>query len=62
MVTCNPELAQSPESIHRDPYGAGWIVLLAPADFERDEPALVRGDALAAIVAERVRLNRLDEA
>lgn len=62
VLAGNEALRDHPESIHRDPYGSGWIVRMAAADFEADRSALVRGEVLAGIVAERVRLERLDDA
>jgi glycine cleavage system H protein len=28
----NPELAERPELLNEDPYGAGWLCVIAPAD------------------------------
>lgn len=38
VVARNEQLADSPEVINADPYGAGWLVEIAPAD-----PAAVAG-------------------
>jgi len=32
VVEVNVELAEAPERLNEDPYGAGWICLLEPAD------------------------------
>ncbi len=32
IVTVNEELAGAPERLNEDPYGAGWICEIAPAD------------------------------
>ncbi len=32
IVAVNEELADSPQAINEDPYGAGWIVRIAPSD------------------------------
>ncbi|MDQ6727957.1 MAG: glycine cleavage system protein GcvH [Actinomycetota bacterium] len=40
VVEVNAELAEAPERLNEDPYGAGWICLLAPSD----------PDALAALL------------
>jgi glycine cleavage system H protein len=49
VAAVNSALADSPETINRDPYGAGWLVELTP-----DEPgelsALMTADAYAAFV------------
>lgn len=31
VVAVNPALASAPEQVNRDPYGAGWLCELAPA-------------------------------
>ena len=37
IVAVNEELVDSPQAINEDPYGAGWIVRIAPSDpAERD--------------------------
>ena len=30
----NPALAAAPEAINQDPYGAGWLVLIRPTDWQ----------------------------
>ena len=32
VVEVNPELADKPELLNEDPYGAGWLCVLQPAD------------------------------
>ncbi|MEM0326589.1 MAG: glycine cleavage system protein GcvH [Desulfurococcaceae archaeon] len=32
IVDVNRELEKSPELINRDPYGAGWIIVIEPSD------------------------------
>ena len=72
VLAVNPRLAEDPDLLARDPEGAGWLLRLAPRDWERDAPAVTWGAAAdrhyAAIVArdaERgdafadVRLERL---
>jgi len=50
VVEVNAELADSPQRLNDDPYGAGWICVLEPAD-----PAAVEGlldaDAYGALIA-----------
>ena len=43
VVQINPRLDDTPELVHRDPYGDGWIARLALRDLERDRRALVQG-------------------
>jgi glycine cleavage system H lipoate-binding protein len=72
VLAVNPRLVDDPDLLARDPEGAGWLLRLAPRDWERDAPAVTWGAAAdrhyAAIVArdaERgdafadVRLERL---
>jgi len=40
----NVRLAATPELVHRDPYGEGWLARLALADFAADRAALVHGE------------------
>ncbi|MFP8834104.1 glycine cleavage system protein H [Hydrogenophaga sp. XSHU_21] len=60
VVEANPALARSPELVHRDPYGAGWIARLKPAALERERAALVAGEAVLAAMAEHARLYRIE--
>jgi glycine cleavage system H protein len=32
VVEVNAELAQKPEMVNQDPYGRGWMLMVAPAD------------------------------
>jgi glycine cleavage system H protein len=32
VVEANAELAQKPEIVNQDPYGKGWMIVVAPAD------------------------------
>jgi glycine cleavage system H protein len=32
VVETNAELAQKPETVNQDPYGRGWMIVVAPAD------------------------------
>jgi glycine cleavage system H protein len=34
VVEINPELADSPQRLNEDPYGEGWICVIAPDDIE----------------------------
>ncbi len=44
VVEVNPRLAGTPELVHADPYGEGWLARLALADFAADAAALVVGE------------------
>lgn len=51
VVEVNDALATTPELVHRDPYGAGWIARLAPGDAEGDRARLVHGSDVHAAMA-----------
>jgi glycine cleavage system H protein len=48
VVAVNEELAAKPAVINADPYGAGWMVKLKPANWSGESAALVTGAAAAA--------------
>ncbi len=51
ILAVNSELEDAPELVNQDPYGAGWMIRVAPSDpAEFDE--LMEGDAYEAFVAE----------
>ncbi|WP_256735071.1 glycine cleavage system protein H [Variovorax sp. dw_954] len=52
VVEVNPRLEETPELVHRDPYGEGWLARLALRDFEADRPQLVQGDEVAEVMAQ----------
>ncbi|MDX6728826.1 MAG: hypothetical protein QOK49_3631 [Baekduia sp.] len=45
VLTVNPRLAGDPGLLARDPEGAGWLLRLAPRDWERDADAVTWGAA-----------------
>ena len=60
VVAVNPELAQTPERVHLDPYGAGWLARVRLTDLAADRAALVQGDAVAPAMQAHARLFRQD--
>lgn len=49
LVEVNDTLKSNPGLINQDPYGAGWIVKLKPADWDAERQDLVTGaDGIAA--------------
>lgn len=50
VVAVNPALADSPETINLDPYGAGWIVEIELRDFDAEREFLLDGPAYAEVV------------
>lgn len=51
VVEVNTELAQKPELINKDPYGKGWMVLVAPAS-AAEYDGLLSGVQYEAFLAE----------
>ena len=48
VAAVNEELVAKPSLANEDPYGAGWMVIIKPADWASVKPALVPGTAVAA--------------
>lgn len=48
IVKVNPAMETSPEAINQDPYGAGWLAELEPADWETDSQHLLDPQAYFA--------------
>ena len=60
VVAVNAAALADPGLVERDPFGAGWLVELAPSDLEDELPALLRGAAeIAAWFAAKVDEYRL---
>lgn len=51
IVEVNSELADAPERVNQDPYGAGWICVIGPSDPAALD-SLLDADAYAKLVAE----------
>ena len=47
VVAVNEELTAKPSLANEDPYGAGWLVLLKPADWAAAKAALTPGSQVA---------------
>jgi glycine cleavage system H protein len=62
VAAVNEAAAADPALIGRDPYGAGWLVRLEPADWERESGALVTGAAIAAAFERQMDLDLFDGA
>lgn len=60
VVAVNARLAATPELVHRDPYGEGWLVRLQPADFEADRAALLHGEPVVAAMEHHAWLSRIE--
>ncbi|MEO5694774.1 MAG: glycine cleavage system protein H [Usitatibacter sp.] len=48
VAAVNEELVAKPSLANDDPYGAGWMVIIKPADWNSVKPSLVPGTAVAA--------------
>lgn len=59
VVQVNPLLAETPELVHRDPYGRGWLVRIAPERWTEDLANLAHGESLALDATARMRLEKL---
>ncbi|BCB25824.1 glycine cleavage system H protein 2 [Sulfurimicrobium lacus] len=47
IVAINEEVEANPALINQDPYGAGWIVRMKPANWPTESTLLVTGPAIA---------------
>lgn len=54
----NEAVLRDPALVNADPYGAGWLVRLTPAQWERESAELIHGDALLAWVAAEIERYR----
>jgi glycine cleavage system H protein len=60
LVTANPVLETTAEVINQDPYGAGWMAEIRPADWETDSARLLSPAAyLSKAQAEAEQETRL---
>jgi glycine cleavage system H protein len=50
VLAVNPALRDAPEQVNQDPYGAGWMIRLAPAQREELD-ALLDASAYRALIA-----------
>ena len=46
----NPEMDATPEAINQDPYGAGWLAVIAASDWETDRSRLLDAAAYFEVV------------
>ncbi len=46
IVEVNEELEGDSTLINKDPYGAGWIMVIEPSDWEGEKAVLMQGGAL----------------
>lgn len=55
VTEANPLLVDRPELVHREPYGRGWLVSIAPGRWSEDLVRLAHGESLAEAAAARMR-------
>ena len=53
VAEVNPLLETAPETINADPYGAGWLAVIAPDDWAADRTRLLDPAAYFAIMQEQ---------
>ncbi|RLF12265.1 MAG: glycine cleavage system protein H [Thermoprotei archaeon] len=49
IVEVNMELRSNPSLLNEDPYGKGWIALLAPSNLEEELKKLIKGGTQEAV-------------
>jgi glycine cleavage system H protein len=50
VIEVNPEMDTAPEAINQDPYGAGWLVVMAASDWDVDRLQLLEAAAYFEVV------------
>lgn len=50
VVEVNPEMDTAPEAINQDPYGAGWLAVIAATDWDIDRSRLLDAAAYFEMV------------
>ncbi len=60
VVEVNPDLDMSPELVNQDPYGAGWLAVFRPADWEAERATLLDPERYLAVMRQQAEeeLNR----
>jgi glycine cleavage system H protein len=50
VIEVNPEMETAPEAINQDPYGAGWLAVIAASDWDTDRAQLLDPPAYFAVM------------
>ncbi len=50
VIEVNPAMETAPEAINQDPYGAGWLAVIAATDWEADRSQLLDAAAYFEVV------------
>ena len=61
VVEINAALEDTPELIHQDPYGAGWICVIQPSNRDHDLARLAHGEDLVVQAERRMLLEPVDD-
>jgi glycine cleavage system H protein len=59
VVQVNPLLEETPEVIHQQPYGRGWLAVIEPSQWHTDLARLAHGAPLEAAAIQRMQLENL---
>lgn len=51
LIAGNPDVLRDPTLVNRDPYGAGWLFVLAPDDWATESASLLAGASLPGWIA-----------
>jgi glycine cleavage system H protein len=51
----NDKLTGAPELVNSDPYGEGWLVIIAPSDLDEDRTSLLSDDEYYRLMLERLQ-------
>jgi glycine cleavage system H protein len=51
ILEVNPEVLKNPSMINDDPYGAGWVAVIAASDLDADVAELIPGSDQEALKA-----------
>lgn len=60
VLEVNEALAERPELVHRDPYGAGWLATVSLQDWDADAAMLMHGEPLAEAMRHHAWLHRVE--
>ncbi len=53
VLETNPALESAPETVNQDPYGAGWLAVVEPANWEADRAGLLDAAAYFSVMKEQ---------
>jgi glycine cleavage system H protein len=50
VIEVNPAMDTAPEAINQDPYGAGWLAVIAAADWDTERSRLLDAAAYFEVI------------